>query len=73
MTLPKNISNSFNHINEKLVLWLDVEYHSFVNDIKEILGFMILKEKGYFLDVSSKEMFVYTLLKITFFGCLEEK
>ena len=33
-TLAQNISNSYNHIKEDQMLWLDVEYRNFVNDIK---------------------------------------
>ena len=48
-TLAQSVSNSYNHIKEEQMLWLDVGFQNFVNDIKLILVFMILKAKEYSL------------------------
>ena len=50
---------------------LDVEVQNFANDIKQILGYMILKARGYFLGLLINKLNVDTFKK-TIIVLLEE-
>ena len=67
--------NSFNHVKEKQMLSLDVEFQNFAIDTKQILGFMILKVEGYSLRMVNRRTYVYTFIKIVvvFVLLFEEK
>ena len=62
--LAWSISNSYNRIKEEQMLWLIVEYQTFVNVKKLILGYMILKVKEYFPGMLNRGTCVYTFVKL---------
>ena len=58
--LLKMVSNYHNHIREELMLRLVVEYQNFLKDINQMLRFLILKIKEYFLGLlKRKNMFIH--------------
>ena len=65
-TFAWSIWNSYNQIKKEQMLSLEVEYRNFVNDIKKILGFMILKGKDFFLGLLNRGTYVYTFIKIDY-------